>query len=195
MSGRGDRSLPDLRHALRLGTGMVLAAALALSAAAAQAQETARRAHDTSQPIEINADSLELQQDASLAIFSGNVIASQGEIRLRADTLRVYYREGEGAEDGPGATISRIDALGNVFVSSPQETAQGKVGVYDVEKRLITLSGSVVLTRGENVIRGERMVLNLDTGRSRVEGGSASAGKKDRVRALFVPPKKAEDRQ
>lgn len=168
-----------------------LLAAVVLAGAGAGAQElTSARGHDANLPIEINADRLEVRQDQNLAIFSGNVVASQGALRLHAQTLKVHYiREREGGVDTE-ATISRIDAIGEVFLASPGETAQGAVAVYDVTNRVVTLSGSVVLTRGDNVIRGERLVLDLATGRSRVEGGSAG-GQQQRVRALFVPPKKA----
>jgi lipopolysaccharide export system protein LptA len=164
---------------------------VALAGAGAGAQElTSVGGFDADQPIEINADSLEVQQDNNLAVFSGNVIVVQGALRLKAQTLKVYYRRSEGGATQAEATISRIDAIGGVFLSSPNETAQGAVGVYDVEKRVVTLSGSVVLTRGDSVIRGERLVLDLTTGRSRVDGVVAG-GQRARVRALFVPPKKS----
>ena len=169
----------------------VLIVAATGAGATAHAQDSPIRSHDSSQPIEINADSLEVQQDRQLAVFRGNVVAIQGEIRLRADTLRVDYkpREEGGGAAGAAATISRIEARGNVFMVSPGETAQGTLGVYDVENQLITMTGAVVLTRGENVVRGERLVLDLSTGRSKMESGTPS-GQRDRVRALFVPPKK-----
>ena len=137
---------------------------------------------DTDQPIEINADSLEVQQDNSLAIFTGNVDAVQGRIRLRADRLTVWYRSGgDGSADVEG-TISRIEATGQVFVSSPEETAQGDNGVYDVQRKQIVLTGKVVLTRGENVVRGQKLVMNMETGLSEMKGG--------RVQGVFVPSKK-----
>ncbi|MEE8248194.1 MAG: lipopolysaccharide transport periplasmic protein LptA [Alphaproteobacteria bacterium] len=164
---------------------------VAPAGAGAGAQElTSVGGFDTDQPIEINADSLEVQQDNNLAVFSGNVVAAQGAMRLKAQTLKVYYRRSEGSATQGEATISRIDAIGGVFLTSPNETAQGEVGVYDVENGVVTLSGSVVLTRGDNVIRGERLVLDLTTGRSRVDGVGAD-GQRKRVRALFVPPKKS----
>jgi len=144
-------------------------------------------------PIEINADRLEVQQDRQLAIFRGNVEAAQGEMRLRADRLTVHYlaaRSGQsrGGPADPGGAVSRIEAEGNVFVSSPQETAQGAAGIYDVLRKEIVLTGQVVLTRGDNVIRGDRLVLNLASGQSRVEGGGTGG----RVRGLFLPPKSGE---
>ena len=131
-------------------------------------------------PIEITADSLEVRQDQQTAVFSGNVTAIQGEIILRADQVTVHYAVG-----GGGSTINRIDAQGNVFFSTATETAQGQTGTYDVVNGIITLTGSVVLTTGENVVRGNRLVLNLVAGTSTVEGGPPEDG--GRVRGLFVP--------
>lgn len=171
---------------MRRLAGTLLAGLLAGLAAAAAGAADVR--HDGEQPIEINADSLEVRQDDRIAVFRGNVDAVQGQVRLRADELKVHYRAGAGGQrGGVDGTIERIDATGNVFVSSPGETAQGDSGVYDVARREITLTGKVVLTRGQNVIRGRRLVLNMTTGQSRIDGGGAQG----RVRGLFVPPKKS----
>ena len=158
---------------------------LAASGRPSVAQSLPGAGHDADQPIEINADSLEVQQDKQIAVFRGNVDAIQGAIRLKADELKVYYRTGGSSADLNGAIV-RIDALGRVFISSPSETAQGDAGVYDVAGKQITLTGSVVLTRGQNVIRGQRLVMNMETGLSLVEGG----GPGGRVRGLFVPSEK-----
>ncbi|MAG96512.1 MAG: lipopolysaccharide transport periplasmic protein LptA [Alphaproteobacteria bacterium] len=143
----------------------------------------------TEQPIEITADQLEVQQDRRLAIFRGNVLAIQGTMRLRAATLVVHYRPAK--EDGMAESgISSIEASGRVFFSTAEETAEGDSGVYDVDKSTVTLKQNVVLTRGNNVIRGNRLVLNLESGRSKVEGAPTASGKGGRVRGLFVPRKK-----
>lgn len=143
--------------------------------------------YDTSLPIEITADTLEVQQEAQIAEFTGNVDAIQGELNLRADRLIVYYR----ANAKESNAIRLIEAFGNVFLSSPTEMAQGAKGVYNLDTDTIELSGGVVLTRGENVIRGVRLVMDLNTGRSRVMGNTAGAAVsgqgKGRVKALFVP--------
>lgn len=136
-------------------------------------------AHDASLPIEIAADSMEVEQERQVATFKGNVEAKQGDLRLRADVLVVHYAD---RDDGDGKTITLIEADGNVFVSSPDETAQGRHGVYDVSQRTIALDGPVVLTRGDNVIRGDRLELELETGLSRVLGGADG-----RVKGVFVP--------
>jgi len=175
---------------MRLAPLLLAALLAAVPAAAALAQQANRspggveRFGNSEQPIQIDADSLEVQQNEQMAVFRGNVQATQGEVRLRADELRVHYR-GDAARPqarsaGPASgNIVRIDALGHVFVSSPSETAQGDVGVYDVPRRVITLNGNVVLTRGANVLRGNQLVMDMDSGRSQFSGG--------RVRALIDP--------
>lgn len=173
-----------------LGTGRwrAVAAALALLAAgfslpAGAAEQQGEYRHNTRLPIEITSDTLEVDREKNIAIFRGNVDAIQGEMRLKAAVLTVHYSKEQNAE---GTAISRIDAEGDVFVSSPTETAQGETGVYDVDAGTIRLDGSVVLTRAENVIRGERAVMNLETGYSLVESASPGEGS-ERVRSVFVP--------
>ena len=144
------------------------------------AQSLPATAQDSKLPIEITADSLEVKQAEQLAIFRGNVDALQGRMRLTASEVWVHYRPEAGGE--AQGTISRINAAGGVRFSTPSETAQGDSGVYDVDAQVITLTGSVVLTRGANVIRGEKLVLNLATGQSKIESTR-------RVRALFQPKK------
>jgi len=137
------------------------------------------------QPIDITADTLEVKQSENLAIFRGNVDALQGDMRLRSDVLTVHYRESKESPDQPG--ISKLVAEGNVFISSPEETAQGERGVYDVDRARIDLFGKVILTQGKSVVRGDKLEMNLETGESRV---IAQEGKGGRVKGRFVPEKK-----
>jgi lipopolysaccharide export system protein LptA len=148
------------------------------------AQSDLGSSHDTSLPIEIAADSMEVEQERQVATFKGSVDAVQGDLRLRADVLVVHYQD---KADGGGQSISLIEADGNVFVSSPDETAQGTHGVYDVNARTIALDGPVTLTRGDNVIKGDRLELELETGVSRVIGGSQG-----RVKGVFVPEQQSQ---
>ena len=139
------------------------------------------------QPIDINADQLEIQQDKNLAILSGNVIAEQGHIKLRAELLKVWYKHKQSSKPSSqddimaGGAIIRIDAIDQVFVSSATETAKGDLGIYEVTKQRLTLTGTVILTRGENVLRGKKLVMNMATGRSQLSGG--------RVHGRFVSQK------
>lgn len=146
----------------------------------------------SSAPIEITSDTLEVRQNQRIATFTGEVDAVQGDVVLSADQLRVHYRGNAeiGQAEGSSNSIRRIEASGNVFLSSPEETAQGDEGVYEVATRIVTLEGQVVLTKGQNIIRGERLEYNLDTGRSQVFAaakGGDEAAPNQRVRAVFVP--------
>lgn len=172
---------------------------LAVLAVAALPAAGQTLSHDQTLPIEITADSLDVAQNEQVATFAGNVDAVQGDLVLSAETLKVHYEgknQGGGLAAGTGGTINQIEASGDVILSSPEETAEGDVGVYDVPAQLITLKGAVVLTRGENVLRGEHLELNLATGKSRMIGTTSStevAGDgqpEGRVKALFTPKQK-----
>jgi lipopolysaccharide export system protein LptA len=171
-----------------VATGLLL-----LPGAPAGAQPTNTRSGGD-EPIEINADRLVVEQNQQLATFSGNVDAVQGDMKLRADELRVFYAEADQQQAaGQSQSIRRIEAQGNVLLTRPDETAAGDAGVYDPVAGKLTLEGNVVLTQGRNVVRGTRMVSDLNTGVSTVSGGPAPPGKRgQRVRALFGPEPKKE---
>ena len=175
---------PNVLRLLWVSLTLLVFVSLAWTSAT-QAQQLGAKG-DRTLPIEIEADNLEVQQDKQLAIFAGNVSAVQGRLRLQAETLAVHYLTRKNSTD-EGQGIERIDAAGAVFFSTETETAQGDEGVYDVEAGIITLTGDVILTRGESVIRGRRVVLNLVTGLSTVESGDGRTPGGGRVRGLFVP--------
>lgn len=187
-----DEKLPSSAAARFVIAFVVFWLALGAGAGAARAQLAPGVTHDTSQPIEITADNLEVEQGRQIATFTGNVDAVQGDMTLKADKLVVHYKSAGGGANN----VSRIVADGNVFLTSPDSTAQGDHGDYNVDDDSMVLTGDVVLTRGENVIQGDRLILDLATGKSRMEGAAEVAGttaattKNERVRALFVPKSK-----
>ena len=192
MARREDKAMRagDRRRgrALRLSRTALIAAVLAASvmlAGAGAAQDADDEAGEASQAIEITADTLEVRQSENVAVFEGKVHAVQGELVLNADMLTVHYREVAGGQGNLG--VSRIDAQGNVVVTSPGETAQGQRGVYNVEEGRIDLAGGVVLNQGNNVVEGETLTMNLETGVSRVSGAGGT-----RVHGLFVPEEEGE---
>lgn len=156
--------------------------------AAAMAQG-GRLDHDVSQPIEFSADRLEIEGEGETATFDGKVEAVQGDLRLTADRVKVFFKTSDapaGARSGRRSSVSRIDAMGHVVLASGGETATGDWGIYDVDRRIITLGGKVVLTRGGTVIEGNRLELDLDLGRSKIETVPA-VGEQQRVRGIFQP--------
>jgi lipopolysaccharide export system protein LptA len=178
-----------------------------VSASAQQHGATPGDKYDTKLPVEISSDSLEVLQHENKAIFKGNVIAVQGQLRLKSDVMTVHYRQkkDEGTkppepkpQPAPGTpaaanamgTISKIDVDGHVFMASPEESAQGDKGDYDVDAKTIHLfGGNVILTRDKNILRGTALEYNLETGRSLLtNGNNVVTGKSDgRVRGVFVP--------
>lgn len=185
-------------HAVKkmfLGAGAL--AALLLSAGAGFAQNSPI-AMDSKEPIEVASDTLEVLQSEKKAIFKGNVIATQGRIKMRGATMTIFYRESSpgGAEapaqdssDALGKGIYRIEAEGNVIFTTPTEIAEGRKAVYDVDAQTITLNEDVTLTRGKNILKGTAMTYNLATGRSVLSSAGAVPGT-GRVRGLFVPEEK-----
>mgnify|MGYP001217566692 FL=1 len=137
---------------------------------------------DPGKPIEVEADALEVQDDSNTATFIGNVRVVQGDIRMKADRITVFYSSAQG-----GSRIGKIAASGNVLVSAPDnQTASGDWANYLVATRHIEMGNSVVLRQGENVIRGSRLTVDLASGHAR--GSGSENGGTGRVKGLFQPP-------
>lgn len=144
-------------------------------------------------PIEINADRLEVVQSDQKAIFSGNVEATQDKIKLNSDRMTVFYRPA--GEEGGQSGVSRIEVAGNVKMNTPTESASGDQGVYNVDNKQILMFGNVLLRRDKNVLNGQRLEYNLETGRSLLTSGDAGApvgneGSTGRVKGVFIPKAK-----
>lgn len=169
---------------------------------------------NASKPLDIEADTLEVDDKKKTAVFKGNVSATQGDMNLKSNEIHVSYTAGSGktasagsASDaasplGGGGQITQINANGNVFVTmagekAEKQTAKSDKANFDVPSQIITLTGNVELTRGENrenVIVGNKLVINIAAGTSHFEnaGGLDSDGKPRRMRAILTPPPKKE---
>jgi len=185
--------------------GIILATAILAGGAAsalAQVQQqgsvSALKGHNSNAPVDVTADRIEVQDRADRALFVGNVHATQAELTLDTERLTVAYSNKPGAAGatsgaaGGGVQIHRLDAARGVVVHSPTETAKGDLGIYDLDRKLITIIGNVRLTQKDNVVMGQRLVINLDTGRAVVDGGppgvNSSGG---RVTGHFTVPQKS----
>jgi lipopolysaccharide export system protein LptA len=149
------------------------------------------------QPIQIEAASLEMRDKKKEATFSGNVKVIQGDTTMTSKTLVVFYDSGQAstapakagaksapiqaATPGPGGTssIKRLEAKGNVVVTQKDQVVTGETAVFDTKTNLVTMLGGVVLTQCKNVLRGDRLMVDMTTGVSRVESDSG------RVQALL----------
>lgn len=171
-------------------TAMAVSGGAVLESETAFAQGiSALKRHDTNAVIDVNADRIEVRDRENLALFQGNVKVDQADMTLEANTVRVYYERGK----AESLVIQRIDANGNVRLTSPSERATGNYGIYDVRQRQITLVGGVRLTKGDSTLNGDRLQVNLDSGVMRLDGAPATAeGSSSRVTGRFVVPPRDE---
>jgi lipopolysaccharide export system protein LptA len=122
-------------------------------------------------PVDVGADRIEVQDRADRAIFSGNVVARQGNLTLNSARLTVIYANGQGIQ------IKRLEASGGVTLHTPSETARSQFAIYDLDRRLVTMLGGVNLDQGANHVQGGRLVLDLDTHRAVMDGGGRVTGR------------------
>ncbi|MGE0610713.1 MAG: LptA/OstA family protein [Hyphomicrobiales bacterium] len=155
---------------------------------------------NNNQPIDIESDTLEVQDNKKIAIFRGNVKAVQGTMTMRSKELKVSYTSGPedastggakapagGGLGGGGSQITRIRAEGKVVIDSANDqTATSDWADFDVVSQVVTLGGNVVLSQGGNIISGDKLIIDLKTGQSKLENQTAD-GKPARVKGLFQP--------
>ena len=185
------KTIPSTGRWMAISTAVMLGGAI-LSGPVAQAQSLTGAfgdpKKDASSEIRIESDVMEVEQKANRAIFIGNVDARRGAVRLRSKRLVANYKEVKSKTGKSSKTeITKLDARGNVVVTSKDQKATGAWAVMDVPTGKVTMGGSVVLTQGGTVIRGEKLELDLRTGKSRLIGTKASGG---RVKGVFVPSRK-----
>jgi len=174
-----------------LGLAILAAGLAAATAALGQGAGSALKGHDTDAPVDVAADRIEVQDRSDRAIFSGNVEVRQGGLQLSTARLTVAYASAGGIQ------IERLEASGGVLLRSPSETARSRFAIYDLDRRLVTMIGDVTLTRGQSQVHGGRLVLDLDSGRAVMDGGTAGApgaAAGGRVTGRFtVPPRRERD--
>ncbi|PDT78516.1 LPS ABC transporter substrate-binding protein LptA [Bradyrhizobium sp. C9] len=161
------------------------------------------------QPIQIEAASLEMRDKKKEATFAGNVKVVQGDTTMTSKVLVVFYEDKstaapapttgatkaaaaqkgapmQSATPGPGgaSSIKRLEAKGNVVVTQKDQVVTGETAIFDTKTNLITMlgggGGQVVLTQCQNVLRGDRLLVDMTTGVSRVESDSG------KVQGLFI---------
>ena len=146
------------------------------------------------EPIKIDADKLDVFDKEGRAVFSGNVVAVQGDSTMNCTVMTVFYEQRNQGQNGapaaaaaapPGAdesAIKKIDCKGPVTIVSKTQVATGNNASFDRVANKIYLIGNAALSDGPNVTRGERVIYDINTGIANIE--TAPGG---RVKALFVP--------
>jgi lipopolysaccharide export system protein LptA len=189
---------------------MRLALALAVAFRIVAAQAATKESDSTSilpggdskAPISIEADHLDYFEKEGKAIYTGRVVAVQGDTKLNCSKLTIFMEKSQTAGSAKGASapattadataagnenaaaassVKHMDCAGPVNVVSKTQTATADSGSYDKGRNSVILIGHVVLSDGRNVTKGDRLVYDLTTGQATVQGGGS------RVTGLFLP--------
>ena len=145
--------------------------------------------HDSRAPVTYDAGKFVLDDRANQVIFSGGVIVNQADLRIQSDRMLVNFTDGGNLE------IQRITATGGVTITRGDERASGDNAIYDFGRRIITMAGNVRLRRGSDTLNGGRLVIDLESGLSSVDGSAAggtagSTAGKGRVTGSFTVPQR-----
>ncbi|WP_417605142.1 LptA/OstA family protein [Primorskyibacter flagellatus] len=118
---------------------------------------------DSSGPVEVTADNLSVNQSDGTALYTGNVVIGQGDMRLAAPRVLVVF-----AEDN--SKIDRLEATGGVTLVSGEDAAEAERADYDIDGGTIDMAGNVLLTQGPSAVTSERMRVDLDAGTAQMSG-------------------------
>ena len=186
------RSTDAFRHARLAAAGLILAGLAASPALATGegAMSDAFRGFGSNgkDPIQIEADALEVLDRDRNAVFTGNVNVRQKDTVLKTQRLKVFY-EGKAAEGftqaagGSNQQIRRFEAEGRVLINQKDQTVTGDQGWFDMRSQNAQITGTVVLTQGKNVARGDKLTVDLKTGRYKLENTGG------RVQLILEPQK------
>jgi len=158
-----------------VATGFAFALALSTAAVGQGTEvEFGSGTDNSGQPVEVTAESLSFDQDAGTALFRGEVLIVQGDMRMRGDEVNVRY----GPDAGGETEIKRLEASGNVLFVSGGDAAESQSAVYTLEDGVVVMTGDVLLTRPDSAIAGDTLTVNVDDGNAVMEG---------RVRVVFTP--------
>lgn len=148
--------------------------------------------HNTRAPVSVDAGRIVVEERANRVSFTGDVVVTQAGLTVRSDRMLINYLDAGGLE------LQRLTATGGVSVSRADERATGDTAIYDFNRRIITVAGNVRLRRGSDTLNGGRLVIDLDSGVSSIDGraagGAASqAGSEEgRIRSTFSVPQGGE---
>jgi lipopolysaccharide export system protein LptA len=181
--------------ALALGAGALPVAAMA---------QVASGPATSGGPMDISADNGIFDNATCVSTWSGAAEVLQGTARLRASTIKAYFKKKPaasgaaaaqssdssalgmpgGAQSNCGAT-ERVEADGDVFYVTPEQVARGDHAVYSADGGQIIMTGDVIVVQGKNVIHGDRLVIQVATHQAQMESAAHGRGVPNRVRAVL----------
>jgi lipopolysaccharide export system protein LptA len=164
--------------------GLALAISLSVPAGAQTFGGAFEGMSNSDEPIQIEADRLEVQDQDGTATFSGNVAVTQGSTQMRTKNLRVHYSRDSNGKAGPGGNVKKIEASGGVAVQSNDQVASADKATVDMETQIASLSGNVSVSQGNNIITGCLITINMKTNNIDVKPCSKESGS-GRVKVLI----------
>lgn len=151
-----------MRSALAAALAVITLGSVPLALAQGASVPFGGLSHDSSAPVEVTADQLDIDQKNGIAIFTGNVLVGQAELRMRSPKLRVEYSRR--SEAGTGGEIERMIATGGVVLTNRDAVAESREADYTVATGEVIMTGDVILTQDSNVLAGDRFVVQLKNG-------------------------------
>ena len=118
---------------------------------------------DPALPVEVTADALDVNQETGQAVFAGNVLIAQGDMRLTAPKVVVVYNADTSA-------IARMEATGGVTLVSGKDAAEAERADYTIDSGTIVMRGNVLLTQGPSALSSDQMTVDLTTGAAQMVG-------------------------
>lgn len=137
--------------------------------------ETFAEPVEKAEPIQIISRRLEADHAAGTVRFVGEVVATQGDMTIKAEELVVYQAKGE-------QRIDRIEAYRKVRITQGDRLATGQQAVFDKARGQVLLTGSPQVLQGDDFVQGDEIVFFLDSERSIVRSKGSQ-----RVKAVFHP--------
>jgi lipopolysaccharide export system protein LptA len=166
--------LAPVRAGLALAAGLLCVAPAFAAGEGAMSEAFKGLGSNGKDPIQIEADSLDVMDRDRNAVFTGNVNVRQRDTVLKTQRLKVFY-EGKAADGvaqpaaGNNQQIRRFEAEGRILINQKDQTVTGDQGWFDMRSQTAQITGQVVLTQGKNVARGDKLSVDLKTGRYKLE--------------------------
>ena len=152
---------------------------------------------NSKEPVNIDAGKLDYFDKEQKLVYTGDVVAVQGETTLKASVLTIFLQKSApdqapgapapppsaGPAPGAGSSVKHMEAAGPVTMISKDQIGTGDHATYDKAENKIYLIGNVTLSQGTNITQGDRLVYDLNTTRAQVFSGSTTS----RVKSVFTP--------
>lgn len=140
-------------------------------------------------PVDVTADSQDYTNSSCVNVWRGNVEALQENARLRTDLLKAFFesKSKAGSSNQSCGDLVRMEAQGAIYYVTPQQRVHGDNAIYEAASDTLTMTGDVVAVQGQNVIRGQKMIINTKTGEGHMVGAATGRNQPNRVRGVFYP--------